>query len=165
MILWKIFKALCNYCAGVDSDMEYVYNLFNNEQHKEECNMGFSEEMLAVCRKHPEAQEIFKLAQLMSDAGYNFWFNVQDDCRSGENIFDDEYEYVIEIQTGTLIGSRAPITVFFNRNGEGGGSLEVLDMRPAVTKVNPSDEDGDIHSGLSAEQAMEIIEKFFKGDK
>ena len=124
--------------------------------------MEFSEEILTVCREHPEAQEIFKLAQLMNDAGFNFWFNVQDDCKSGENIFDDEYEYTIETQTGELIGGRAPITVFLRSGKEG---LELLDMCPALNKVNPSDEDGVLYSGLLAEQAMEIIEKFFKGDK
>ena len=157
MILWRIFQALCNYCAGLDSEMEYVYNLFKRELHKEECGMKFSEEMLAVCRKHPEAQEIFKLAQLMSDAGFNFWFNVQDDCKSGEDIFDDEYEYVIEVQTGVLIGSRAPITVFQREDG-----LKLLDMRPAREQDIVSDSNGELYSGLSAEQTMEIIEKFFE---
>lgn len=104
---------------------------------------------------HPEATGIFKLAQLMQEAGFDYWFNYEDDCDT-EDIFDEEYEYTIEIQTGELIGSRAPITVFQREYG-----LELLDMRPARENDFPADSDGELHSGLTAEQAMEIIEQIF----
>ena len=119
-----------------------------------------SSEYAEVCRNHPEAVEIFKLERLMRDAGFDFYFNVQDES---EDIFDDEYEYMIETQTGELIGEcRAPITVFLNRDGEGFNGLELLDMRPARGTDYPTDDDGELHTELSAEQAMEIIEEFFK---
>lgn len=113
--------------------------------------------MIDFLKTHPEATEIFKLEQILEDGGFGFWFSFDDDIQSGEEIFDDEYVYIIEIQTGELIGSRAPITVFQRSDG-----LEVLDMQPARGKEFPADCDGELHCGLLAEQAMEIIEKFFK---
>lgn len=101
--------------------------------------------------------EIFKLAQLMKEAGFNYYFNYDDDSKAGDEVFDEEYEYMIETQTGELIGSRTPITVFQRNDG-----LELLDMRPARGKEFPADGDGELHSGLTAEEAMDIIEKFFE---
>ena len=120
---------------------------------------------MEVCQDHPEAEEIFKLAQLLTDAGYDFWFNVQDDYKqyASTDVFGEDYEYVIETQTGELIsGCRAPITVFWNRYGEGGDGLELLDMRPAREEFFPEEDAGELHTGLSAQQAMEIIEEFYK---
>ena len=113
--------------------------------------------MMDFLKTHPEATEIIKLAEILDDGGFGFYFNLEDDIQSGEDIFDNEYEYMIEMQTGELIGSRAPITVFQRSDG-----LEVLDMRPARGKEFPADSEGELHCGLSAAQAMEIIEKFFK---
>lgn len=102
------------------------------------------------------AKEIFTLAQILTEEGYDFWFNAQDDY--DENIDDEEYEFILETQTGELIGSRAPITVSFSRNMDG---LQLLDMRPARGKENPEDADGVLHTNLTAEQALEIIKEFF----
>ena len=125
-------------------------------------------EYMEVCREHPEAEEIFKLAQLLTDAGYDFWFNVQDDYSqyTSADVFGEDYEYIIETQTGELIsGCRAPITVFWNRYGEGGEGLELLDMRPAREMFYPEEDAGELHTGLSAQQAMEIIEELYKTAK
>ena len=134
MILIKIFKAL----AGLDSEMECIYNYFNRE------------------RKEEKGMEIFKLAQLMKEAGFDFYFNYDD---FGDALAEDD-QYMIETQTGELIGARAPITVFQTDNG-----LEILDMRPARGNEIISDSDGVYHSGLSVEASMVIIEKFFKEAK
>lgn len=112
-------------------------------------------------KAHPEATEIFSLEKLMQEAGFNYWFNYNDDCGMDDDFFDEEYEYLIETQTGELIGLRAVITVFQRDNG----LLELLDMRPARGKESPSDSDGELHTGLSASDAMEIIEEFFKTAK
>ena len=147
MILYEICKAIEKHCAGLASGTDCVYNILKEKQHKE--GEGMTD-------KNKEAAEIFWLAQLMREAGLNFYFNFEDD-RESQEIFDEEYEYMIETQTGELIGSRAPITVFQRDEG-----LELLDMRPAMGKRNVCDSDGKLYFGLSAEQAMEIIEEFFK---
>ena len=107
-----------------------------------------------------KTQEIFELAQILTEEGYDFWFNAQDDY--DENIDDEEYEFVLETQTGELIGSRAAITVSFRRDMDG---LQLLDMRPARGKVDPEDADGVLHTGLTAKQALEIIIEFFEAEK
>lgn len=129
-------------------------------------------EDMEVCRNHPEAQEIFKLAQLMTEAGYDFWSAVY--CGSNligedildpdfEDISDEELEYILETQTGELIGDEmAPITVFL---GGGRDGMTLLDMRPARGKACPTEADGELHKNLTAEQAMEIIKEFFEEQK
>lgn len=102
------------------------------------------------------AQEIWRLAQYLTEDGYDFWFNAQDDH---DEVVDEDYEYVLETQTGELIGTRSPITVSFRRGMDG---LQLLDMRPARGKEDPADEDGVLHTNLTAEQALEIIEEFFE---
>ena len=106
---------------------------------------------------HPEATEIFKLDQLMQEAGINHWFSYDDYSGADDDFFNEDYEYTIEIQTGELIGSMALITVFQRKDG-----LELLDMRPAAGKEFPTDSDGERHVGLCADEAMEIIEGFLK---
>lgn len=105
-------------------------------------------------------REIFRLAQFMTEDGYDFWFNATDDHE--EVVSDEDYEYTMETQTGELIGSRAPITVSFRRDM---GGLQLLDMRPARGKEDPSDEDGVLHTNLTAEQAFKIIKEFFEAEK
>lgn len=104
-----------------------------------------------------EAQEIFRLAQYLTEDGYDFWFNAQDD--HDEVVSDEDYEYILETQTGELIGTRSPMTVFFRRDMDG---LQLLDMRPARGKAAPADEDGELHTNLTAEQALKIIKEFFE---
>lgn len=101
-----------------------------------------------------------QLALMMGAAGYYFWISSDDD--SGEEVSDEDYEFVLETQTGELIGSRAPITVSFRRDMRG---LHLLDMRPARGKEDPSDEDGVLYINLTAEQAFKIIKEFFEAEK
>lgn len=161
MILWEIFKALEN-CAGLDSGTECVYNIFKRE-HRKGRRIGMDGQVKDFLDTHPEAAEIFKLADMMQESGFDFYFSFDDDYPLlGDDGFDEEHEYMIETQTGELVGSRAPITIFLNRDGEPKDGLELLDMRPARGIQNASDSDGEFHTGLTADEAMEIIEKFFE---
>lgn len=122
-------------------------------------------ERMEVCQKHPDKTEIFWLEQMLIKAGYPYYFNFWEDLRpvfGGEEDGDPEsidwntYKFLIEV--GRPAESEvSPISVCFSRQGDqkllellyigqtaGGEPVEKLDF------------------GLSAEAAMEIIEKFFE---
>ena len=126
-----------------------------------------AEERMKACSNHPEKQEIFKLENLLLEAGFPYFFNFWEDLRPvfGEPEGDTEsidwntYGFLIEV--GRPAGSNvAMISVCFNTEGDP-TLLELLDMRPAEGKANPTASDGKLLTGLTAEQAMEIIKKFF----
>lgn len=145
--------------AGIDSGKNRDYNILKEKDYKGRANnMAMSKEDAVFLEKHPEATEIFKLAQLMKEAGFDYWFSYDDDCGT-EEIFDEEYEYTIETQTGELIGIFAPITV---RQVSYLKGLKLLDMRPARGLEFPADYNGEFRGELTAEQAMEIITEFYK---
>ncbi len=122
---------------------------------------------MEACRDHPEKQQIFYLEKMLLEAGYPYFFNFWEDMRSvfggedgdPESIDWDSYHFLIEV--GQLAGfALAQISVCFNREGNR-ELLELLYMRAAGDKENPSVEDGELHVDMTAEDCMEIIERFF----
>jgi hypothetical protein len=123
-----------------------------------------------VCRNHPRQQQIFHLEKMLLEAGYPYYFNFWEELRptpfeqNGRNpetsIDWDTFNFLIEI--GRQVGTGyAQISVTFDHDGNG-ELLEILDMREVEGWSNPSISDGELHAGLTSEQAMEIIEKFFE---
>lgn len=126
-----------------------------------------AEEKMEECAAHPERQQIFTLEKMLNEAGYPFWFNYREDLRPTpfgelpESAIDwNGYGFLIEV--GRLAGyNLAEISVTFS-TGSDNKLLEVLDMRPAKDNPDAKAEDGTLITDLTAEQAMEIIEKFFE---
>lgn len=126
-------------------------------------------ERMEVCQNHPEKAEIFWLEQMLMKEGYPYFFNFWEELRptpfnqdggDPESIDWNNYNFLIEV--GHPAGEAlASISVCFNTKGDP-KLLELLDMRLAAGKENPTASDGELYCGLSAESAMEIIEKYFK---
>lgn len=124
---------------------------------------------MEACKNHPEKQQIFYLEKMLIEAGYPYFFNFWEDLRpvfgggedgDPESIDWDSYHFLIEV--GQLAGyDLAQISVCFNQKGDG-TLLELLDMRCAADKENPTAEDGELHADMTAEKCMEIIERFFE---
>ena len=122
-------------------------------------------ERMEVCQKHPDKAEIFWLEQMLIKAGYPYYFNFWEDLRpvfGGEEDGDPEsidwntYKFLIEV--GRPADSEvSPISVCFSRQGDQ-KLLELLYIGPAAGG-EPVER---LDFGLSAEAAMEIIEKFFE---
>ena len=127
-----------------------------------------AEERMEECAAHPEKEQIFALEKMLSEAGYPFYFNYRQDLRPtplgqmDPGAIDwDSYGFLIEV--GRLAGyDLAEISVTFS-TGNNKKLLELLDMRPAKDKPDAKAEDGELTVDLTAEQCMEIIEKFFEG--
>ena len=121
------------------------------------------------CKNHPEKQQIFYLEKMLDEAGYPYFFNFREDMQPAfggeadgdpESIEWDSYNFLIEV--GQLAGyDLAQLSICFNRNGDG-RLLELLDMRPAENRKNPTAKDGELYTSMTAEECMEIIEKFFE---
>jgi hypothetical protein len=169
MILWEIFKAMN---TGLVSGRETIYNIFQGKQYYKEgvIMKTMAEERMEVCSGHPERQQIFHLEKMLLEAGYPYYFNFWEELRptpfrqeGGDPEKDIDWEhYNFLIEVGRQAGyGYSQISVCFDKSGDG-TLLELLDMRPAEGKKNPTAEDGELHSGLTSEQAMEIIEKFFE---
>lgn len=127
-----------------------------------------ADERFNVCRNHPEKEAIFCLEKMLIEAGHPYFFNFWEDLQGhfGEPDKDPEsidwksYNFLIEIGRPAGYGL-SEISVCFNTNGDP-ELLELLDMRVAAGMENPTAADGALYCGLSAEEAMEIIEKYFK---
>ena len=171
MLLWEITKAIDTHCAGLVSGMDCVYNIFKGKQHYKE---GIIMETLAakrfeVCRNHPEKEAIFYLEKLLIEAGYPYHFNFWDELKGRfgepdkdpESINWNEYPFLIEIGRPATCGI-SEISVCFNTQEGDPKLLELLDMRMVIDNLDASAEDGELHCDLTAEAAMEIIEKYFK---
>lgn len=128
---------------------------------------SLGETRFEVCRNHPEKEAIFYLEKMLIEAGYPYCFNFWEDLkgRFGEPDKDPEsidwenYNFLIEIGRPAAC-SVAEISVCFNTKGDP-ELLELLDMRKVIDNIYADAEDGELHCGLSAEGAMEIIEKYF----
>ncbi|MBQ6091652.1 MAG: hypothetical protein IJL07_10355 [Lachnospiraceae bacterium] len=126
-----------------------------------------AEQMMEECAAHPEKQQIFTLEKMLREAEYPFWFNYRDDLRptpfgemSADDINWEEYNFLIEV--GRLAGyNLAELSITFS-TGKDKTKLEVLDMRGAKDNPEAKAEDGELTVDLTAEEAMEIIEKFFE---
>lgn len=134
--------------------------------------MSLIEARFAVCQNHPEKQEIFKLEKLLLEAGHPYYFNFWDALRptpfepdGGDPETDidwDNFNFLIEVGP-PVAPCLSEISVCFNTKGDP-KLLELLDMRAAGKKENATADDGTLICGLLAEQAKEIIEKYFKGE-
>lgn len=153
-------------CAGIDTGRNRTYN--NHSTVKEAIAMDFN--LMEFTDKHPEREQIFCLAQMLSEAGYPFYFNFLDDLSPSpfnqdggdpETDIDwDRYHFLIEI--GNQAGrGLSDISVCFNEYGDD-SLLELLDMRPAAGMKDPRAENGQLTCDLTAEQCMEIIEGYFE---
>lgn len=168
MILWEIIKAVS--CAGLVSGMDCVYNIFEGKQHYKEgvIMKTLAEQRFEVCRNHPEREAIFYLEKMLIEAGYPYCFNFWEDLRGRfgepdrdpESIDWNQYGFLIEIGRPAAC-EVAELSVCFNTNGDP-KLLELLDMRSVIDKAGATAADGELQCGLTAEQAMEIIEKYFK---
>lgn len=122
-----------------------------------------------ACRNHPERRQIFCLEKMLIEAGYPYFFNFWEELRptpfndAGDPEKDinwDSYPFLIEV--GPPAGyALSMISVCFNQKGDP-KLLELLDMRPAGDKKNPTAEDGELHADMTAEDCMGIIGKFFE---
>jgi hypothetical protein len=167
MILWEIFKAVS---TGLASDKENIYNIFQEKQQYKEGDImkTMAVDRMEACSDHPEKQQIFYLEKMLIEAGFPYYFNFFEDYNPSIFQEGDPYPVVVDwehydflIEVGRLAGYEfSTISVSFDRSGDG-TLLELLDMRPAEEKENPTREDGELYSGLTAEQCMEIIENFF----
>lgn len=128
---------------------------------------SLGEERFEVCRNHPEKEAIFYLEKMLIEAGYPYYFNFWEDLRGRfgepdkdpESIDWNEYNFLIEIGRPAGCGV-SEISVCFNTKGDK-ALLELLDMRKVIDDIYANAEDGELHCGLTAEAAMEIIEKYF----
>lgn len=118
--------------------------------------------------EHPEREQIFILEKLILKTNHPYYFNFRDDLKatpfgemSADDINWDRYNFLIEV--GEPVGSGlSEISVTFS-TGNNKELLELLDMRSAKGKQDIKAEDGELTRDLTAEQCMEIIEKFFNG--
>lgn len=123
---------------------------------------------MEACSNHPERRQIFYLEKMLIEAGYPYFFNFWEDLRpvfgggedrDPESIDWDSYNFLIEV--GQLAGfALAQISVCFNHEGNR-ELLELLDMRVAEGRENPTAEEGELHVDMTAEDCMGIIERFF----
>lgn len=133
-----------------------------------EKNFLTAEEKMEACASHPDKQQIFALEKMLAEAGYPFYFNFREDLRPTplgeirpESIDWDSYSFLIEV--GRLAGyDLAEISVTFS-TGNDKKLLELLDMRPAGDNPNATAKDGELTVDMTAEDCMEVIEKFFEG--
>lgn len=126
------------------------------------------EERMKACSKHPDKKEIFKLESLLLKAGFPYFFNIWEDLRpvfgqpegNPETDIDwNTYNFLIEVG-GSVACGYSGMSVCFNTEGDR-ELLELLDMRQAAGKENPTEADGKLYRDLTAEQAMEILKKYF----
>lgn len=122
-------------------------------------------ERMEVCQNHPDKAEIFWLEQMLMKAGYPYYFNFWEDLRpvfGGNEDGDPEsidwniYNFLIEVGRPAE-SAICPISVCFSRQGDQ-KLLELLYIGPEAGG-EPVEK---LHFELSAEAAMEIIEKFFE---
>jgi len=124
---------------------------------------------MELCSNHEEREQIFCLAQMLSEAGLPFFFIFFDDMRptpfdheggDPESDIDwNQYHFLIEIGRQAGYGL-SQLSITFNSEGDE-TLLELLDMRGAADKPDAKAEDGKLTRNLTAEDAMQIIEKFF----
>lgn len=172
MILWEIFNAMDKLCVGIDSGARVVYNIFQGKQRYKEGNIMsylLAEERMAVCDKHPEKQQLFYLEKMLLEAGFPYYFNFWEDLRPTplnhdggdpeKDIDWETYDFVIEIERPA--GAEFPlIKVCFSEESK--DLLDLLDMTKVAELPDVTEADGELFSAITAEQAMEIIEKFFE---
>jgi hypothetical protein len=167
----KIF--LKNIRKGEGNTMNDYETVIGNQKEEIDHLNGENDMITArseVCRNHPRQQQIFHLEKMLLEAGYPYYFNFWEELRptpfeqngrNPENDIDwDSFNFIIEIGRQVETGY-AQISVTFDHDGNG-ELLELLDMREVEDRSNPSISDGELHTGLTSEQAMEIIEKFFE---
>ena len=128
------------------------------------------EARMKVCQGHPDQQEIFLLEKFLIESGHPYFFNFWEDLRpvfggdpdgDPEGIDWNTYKFLIEIGEPAGVGL-SRMSVCFS-TGNDPKLLELLDVRPAAGRENPTAADGRLYKDLTAAQAMEIIEKFFNG--
>lgn len=105
-------------------------------------------------QRHPEARDFIRLYGLLVDAGLPIYFNAECDYdleelealarEDGGSIWDD-FDLLIETQTGKLMDGNAPVTAIFD-----GTDFLVTD---AVS--------GTEHRNLTPEEAFGIFRKYF----
>ena len=127
------------------------------------------ESRLEVCAGHPNQQNIFFLEKMLMEAGFPYYFNFWEDLRptpfnqedrEPENDIDwDNYHFIIELEHGA--GMLYPL-MSIELDSE--GLLVLMDAREAAEAKTAAENLNDVavfYEGLTPEQAMEIIEKFF----
>lgn len=120
--------------------------------------------MAEVRAEHPETEEIFKLEELLDNAGYPYFFNLREELRptpfgalTARDIDWDNYPFRIDIDgksEESIKSGYAPMSVTFS-TGSDGKLLEVLDMRGQTDPKN-----GKLTTDLTAEQCFEILKQY-----
>lgn len=126
------------------------------------------ESRMEVCASHPKQQQIFHLEKMLLEAGFPYYFNFWEELRptpfnqegnDPESIDWDNYHFCIEFERGA--GMEYPL---MSVEIDSEGLLFITDMRPAAAQNIPASEIDRVsenYTGLTSEQAMEIIEEFF----
>jgi len=127
------------------------------------------ESRLEVCADHPKQQNIFFLEKMLLEAGFPYYFNFWDDLRPTpynqeggdpeKDIDWDNYHFIIELEHGA--GMLFPL---MSVELDPEGNLILMDAREAAAAMTLPENLNDVavfYEGLTPEQAMEIIEKFF----
>ena len=122
---------------------------------------------MAACENHPKQHEIFYLEKMLLEAGYPYFFNFWEDLRptpfepekDPEKDIDWEH-YYFNIQINREAMAPVPdLSIEVSENGK----LILNDFGDAI-KAGLTGKDmieaRVIHNDITAEQAMEIIEKF-----
>lgn len=130
-------------------------------------------ERMEVCQGHPEKAEIFWLEQMLIKADYPYYFNFweelkptpfnQDGGNPEKDIDWDTYDFLIEVSKPAGDGF-AQIIVCFDTKSDP-KLLKIVGTKLAAGKESQTAADSLIYYELTAEQAMEIIGKFFKEAK
>lgn len=148
--------------AGLDFDPDKEYNNFRENNNEEDSTMR---DIMCLCEKHPEKEQIFSLVKMLTEAGHPFHFNFYEDLKPTpfgqegdpeKDIDWEQYQFLIQIGEPVEPGL-SEISVCFNRDPE--FDMKLLEL--AYARKDPKDEVV-LYYGLTAEEAMEYIEHFFK---
>lgn len=120
----------------------------------------FEEERERICRQFPETEKIFYLEKMLIEAGFPHYFNFFEDANNTSGVNWAEYNFLIEI--GRPAGLDKPDILVCIGKGEDRNFLEIFLNEKLVKEKGKTVAVGDVHQcRLTAEMAMEIIEKYF----
>jgi len=126
--------------------------------------------MAEVRAEHPETEEIFKLEELLDNAGYPYFFNLREELRptpfgalTARDIDWANFPFRIDVhgkyRQEDFMNGFAPMSVTFS-SGSDHKLLEVLDMHDATVQDNAAY--GKLTDDLTAAECFEILKQIFE---